>query len=257
MDNLEALAAKRLKTIRDQQGLTQKQFADRLGIKNNIADIERGRTKITGYTLAMLTKCFGTNPLWVYGMSAIKEISALNIDVSPKLVTVDNSDNENMVLVDVKASAGYPSNIQEPHWYQELPAFNFPLPEFRNASFRGFQIQGDSMYPSFKPKEWVIARAVDSIKDISNNNIHVIVLKDSVLIKKVTLDKNQPTSLHLISLNTLYPPIEVLTIDIQEIWEVTSKLIFDINSQEESASIHDLQLAIQRLGNEIDALKKH
>ena len=254
MDNLEALAAKRFKSIRDQHQLTQKQFADNLGIKNNIADIERGRTKITGYTVAMLTKSFGINPLWLYGLSAIKEIRAQNMNVSPKLVTVDSTDNENMVLVDVKASAGYPSNIQEPHWYHELPAFNFPLPEFRNASFRGFQIQGDSMFPTFKPKEWVIGKAIDTINDVSNNRIHVIVLKDSVLIKKVSLEK-QATKAQLISLNTLYPPIEININEIQEIWEVTSKLSFDINSTEESASIHDLQLAIQRLGNEVSALK--
>ncbi len=256
MENLEALAAKRLKSIRDQHNLTQKQFAETLGIKNNIADIERGRTKITGYTVAILTKVFGINPLWIYGMSAIKTISAQNIDVSPKLVTVDTNENENMVLVDVKASAGYPSNIQEPHWYHELPAFNFPLPEFKNASFRGFQIQGDSMFPTFKPKEWVIGKAVDNIQNLSNNNIHVIVLKDSVLVKKVEINKQQPTSITLISLNTLYPPIEIDATEIQEIWEVKSKLTFDINSPEESASIHDLQLAIQRLGNEVNALKK-
>ncbi len=256
MENLEALAAKRFKSIRDTHSLTQKQFAESLGIKNNVADIERGRTKITGYTIAMLTKRYGINPLWLYGMSAVKEISALNIDVSPKLVTVDTEENENMVLVDVKASAGYPSNIQEPHWYQELPAFNFPLPQFRNASFRGFQIQGDSMFPAFKPKEWVIAKAVDNLRDVSDHKIHVVVLKDSVLIKKVVLDKNDPSNIQLISLNTLYPPIDIATSEIQEIWEVNSKLSFDIYSSEESASIHDLQLAIQRLGHEVQALRK-
>lgn len=256
MENLEVLAAKRFKSIRDQQQMTQKQFAEHLGIKNNIADIERGRTKITGYTIAMLTNFFGINPLWVYGLSAIKEIGSLNMDVSPKLVTVDSSENENMVLVDVKASAGYPSNIQEPYWYNELPAFNFPLPEFRNATFRGFQIQGDSMYPGFRPKEWVIGKAIDTIKDVSNNKVHVIVLKDSVLIKKIVLSKEHYNSIELISLNALYPIIEISTSDIQEIWEVTSKLSFEIETREESASIHDLQLAIKRLGNEVQALKK-
>ncbi len=254
MEKPNDLASKRFKQIREEFQLTQKQFAAMLDIRNTVADIERGRTKITGYTIAKLVQLYEINPMWLYGLSGIKYIKDIKYDSSPKVITVDNYENENMVLVDVKAAAGYPTNVQEQHWFTELPAFNFPLPQYRNATFRGFQIQGDSMFPQFKPKEWVIAKAVDSLQDLSNNRFCVVVLKDSVLIKK--LHKSEDTNyVTLISSNSIYPKFDVLITDIQEIWEVNSKLSFNIDDVGESANIHDLQLAVQRLSNEVDKLK--
>jgi len=255
MEKANELAAKRFKQIRESGNLTQKQFAEALGIRNVVADIERGRTKITGFAIAKLIEVYGINPMWLYGLSAVKLLNDMQLNTSPKVITVDSSENENMVLVDVKAAAGYPSNVQEPHWYKELPAFNFPLPQYRNATFRGFQIQGDSMFPQFKPKEWVIAKAIDSIQNLSNNRICVVVLKDSVLIKQLqkSVDINYVT---LISTNSTYPKFDVALVDIQEVWEVNSKLSFDIDDVGESANIHDIQLAMQRLSKEIDSLKK-
>lgn len=257
MENVNIIAAKRFKDIRETENLTQKQFAEELSVRNTIADIERGRTKITGFMLAKLMQVYGINPMWLYGLHPLKKVADLQHNFSPKVITLDHNDQENMVLVDVKAAAGYPSNVQEPFWFNELPAFNFPLPEFRNATFRGFQIQGDSMYPQFKPKEWVLAKAVDDVKHITNHRICVIVLKDSVLIKKLEKEINNKDSVKLISTNTNYPEFEVQLSEIQEVWEVNSKLTFDIDAIGESASIHDLQLAIQRLSREVDSLKKN
>ena len=255
MENSNELAAKRFKQIRETHGATQKEFAELLGIKNNIADIERGRTKITGYTLVKMMQHYQVNPLWLYGFSALKEINTIQADISPKVITLNSSTNENMVLVDTKAAAGYPSNIQEPQWFNELPAFDFPLPEYRNATFRGFQVQGDSMYPHLKPNEWVIAKAIDNFQHLSNKRICVVVLKDSVLVKQ--LHKKEDLSIvNLISLNDSYPEIQININEIQEIWEVSSKLSFDIHSIGETATIHELQLTMQRLSNEVNNLKK-
>ena len=254
MDKSNELAAKRFKVIRENLNLTQKQFAEILEIRNTIADIERGRTKISGYAVAKLIQVYGVNPMWLYGLSAVKLLKDLQVDTSPKVITVDVENNENMVLVDVKAAAGYPTNVQEPHWYNELPAFNFPLPQYKNATFRGFQIQGDSMYPHFKPKEWVIAKAVDAIQNLSDNKTCVVVLKDSVLIKQLK-KSNDINFVTLISSNKEYPPFDVSLKDIQEVWQVNSKLSFDIDDVGESASIHDIQLAMQRLTKEVDSLK--
>ncbi|WP_010179740.1 XRE family transcriptional regulator [Aquimarina agarilytica] len=256
MENSNTLAAKRFKQIRESEGATQKEFATQLGIKNNIADIERGRTKITGYTLVKLIQHCNINPLWLYGFSAIKNANTIQKDTSPKLITLNSEKNENMILVDAKAAAGYPTNIQDRHWFTELPAFDFPLPQYRNATFRGFQVQGDSMYPHLKPNEWVIAKATDSINNLSNQRICVVVLKDSVLVKELHKQTDH-TSIKLISLNPSYPEINIDINDIQEVWEVTSKLSFDIHSIGETATIHELQLAMQRLTNEVNNLKNN
>jgi len=186
----------------------------------------------------------------------MKDLSALQPNVSPKVITLNSEKNENMILVDAKAAAGYPTNIQDRHWFNELPAFDFPLPEYRNATYRGFQVQGDSMYPHLKPNEWVIAKAVDNFQNLSNERICVVVLKDSVLVKQLH-KLEDPSLLSLVSLNTSYTPISISLNEIQEIWEVSSKLSFDIHSIGETASIHELQLALQKLTTQVNSLNSN
>jgi hypothetical protein len=112
------------------------------------------------------------------------------------------------------------------------------------------------MFPQFKPKEWVIAKAVDNVKELSNNKICVVVLKDSVLIKQMEIVKDLDY-VTLISANKEYPSFEVPLKEVQEIWQVTSKLSFDIDDVGESANIHDIQLAMQRLSKEVASLKSN
>jgi transcriptional regulator with XRE-family HTH domain len=248
MEKQLSLEAQRFKTVRESLNFTQQAFAEKLGVKNSTADIERGKTKITGSVITELLKQFKINPLWLYGKSTEQYLET-NYSVLPKVVTVDSSDNENMVLVNVKAAAGYPHNVQDLDWYKQLPAFDLPLPEYRNATYRGFQVEGDSMLPSLKPKEWVLGKAIGHINDIDSNAICVIVLKDSVLVKKVQRP-NDPSQLMLISLNTTYAPVQIHVNEIQEIWQVTSKLTFDIDTNPTG------NIGLQQLQDSIDMIKK-
>ncbi len=257
MKESEKVAGKRIKQVRERLGYTQKKFAESLGIKNNIADIERNKTRVSGYVITQLLKVYNVNPMWVYGYSPIRDIRDLNYGTNPKVITLNNENTENMVLVDQKASAGYPENIHNPTWFDELPAFDFPLPEYRNATYRGFQVEGDSMLPYLQPNDWIIAKAVDNLSHIANRTMCVVVLKDSILVKQLHKSE-QSESIILISLNTKYSPIEIAIRDIQEIWEVSSKLSFDISQStggDTSESINDIHLAIEKIHKDISRLK--
>ncbi|WP_459210748.1 XRE family transcriptional regulator [Aquimarina rhabdastrellae] len=254
MEDSSTIIIKRFKQIREENHLTQAEFAQVLEIKKSTADIERGRTKISGKVVAKLLQVYGINPLWLFGESQQKEIKMQIVDVAPKVVTVDSQNHENMVLVNIKAAAGYPHNIQDVDWYQELPAFDIPLPEYRNATYRGFQVEGDSMLPAFEPKEWVIGKALANIREIGNTSICVVVLVDSVLVKKIK--KNDDGTLTLISLNTEYPPVTIEAHEVQELWEVNSKLSFNIDAHTNTSSLQQLQEAMALLTNEVRSLKK-
>ena len=245
---------RRFKQIREEQNLTQTEFAEALGIKKSTADIERGRTKLSGQVVTELLRLYNVNPLWLFGFSNQKFISAGKGDVSPKVVTVDAMDNENLVLVNQKAAAGYPHNVQDVEWYQQLPAFDFPLPQYRNATYRGFQIEGDSMLPSFYPDDWVLAKAIVNMNEASNNKIYVIVLQDSVLVKKLQ-KLPDPSKILLVSLNEEYVPFEVNVSDIQEIWQVNSKLTFNLDAPSESSLMRELQQSMIELKNQVSNLK--
>lgn len=244
------LTIKRFIEVRRELGFTQADFAAELGISSTTADIERGRTKLSGRVVAELLHKFKINPLWLFGLSNSKHLNTTNTSVIPKVVTVDSSDKDNMVLVNARAAAGYPQNIQDSSWYNQLPAFDLPLPEFRNATYRGFQVEGDSMLPNLKPGEWVLARAVDSIEHLSASKIYVVVLQDSVLVKKV--EKLPGASqIVLVSLNENYPPYQIEPEQIQELWEVSSKLTFGIDASTEKGLLKQLQESMEDLKRQL------
>lgn len=240
------ITIKRFTDVRRELGFTQAEFAGVLGISTTTADIERGRTKLSGKVVSELLRQFKINPLWLYGESTQQFLETSHTSVIPKVVTVDSSDQENMVLVNAKAAAGYPQNIQDPSWYRQLPAFDLPIPEFRNATYRGFQVDGDSMLPNLKPGEWVLARAVEHIDDVNPNKMYVVVLEDAVLVKKIEKRPNS-NNISLISLNEAYPPYEVKPFQIREIWQVNSKITFGVDATTEKGLLRQLQESMDEL----------
>ena len=66
-----------------------------------------------------------------------------------------------------------------------LPAFNIPLPQYKEGSYRAFQVKGDSMLPVLQPTEWVMGRAVESVRQANDGKIHVVVTTDTVVVKKL------------------------------------------------------------------------
>ncbi|HET8884818.1 MAG TPA: S24 family peptidase [Salinimicrobium sp.] len=249
------IEVKRFKEVRDDHNFTQSEFASVLGIKNSTADIERGKTKLSGKIVAELLKQFAINPLWLFGESREKYLNLSKGDVSPKVVSLNSAENENIVLVNVKAAAGYPHNVQDVDWYQKLPAFDIPLPEYRNATYRGFQVEGDSMYPYLRPEEWVLGKAVPSIEEANNNKIYVVVLYDSVLVKKLQKLPTDNSKVLLISLNEEYLPIEVPVNEIQELWQVNSKLTFNLDAPSENGLLKQLQESMAELKKEFSFFK--
>jgi len=255
METKLSTEAQRFKKVREEQHHTQQSFAELLGIGATTADIERGKTKISGKVVTELLRQFGINPLWLFGYSYTKIVTIGGGDVSPKVVTLDRDENETIALVNQKAAAGYPHNIQDVDWYETLPAFNIPLPQYRNASYRGFQVEGDSMLPNIRPNEWVLGKAVPSISEASDSKIYIVVLHDSVLVKKLRKVPNSPDKVRLISLNPEYLPIEVEVKEIQELWMVNSKLTFGIDEPNESGLLRQLQQSMEELKGQLNNLQ--
>ncbi|OIP51904.1 MAG: DNA-binding protein [Flavobacteriaceae bacterium CG2_30_34_30] len=245
----------RLKEIRKENNYSQKSFADLLDVPSTTADIERGKSKVSGSVVVKLIQNFNINPLWLYGKSKQKFLEKIDKDISPKVITINSQQNENILLVSQKAAAGYPQNIQDSQWFEQLPAFDLPLPQYRNATYRGFQVEGDSMMPNIRPMDWVIGRAVTDLRDISDNRVYVIVLKDSLLVKKI--QKLQDMSkVRLISINTEYIPFDVQVNDIQEMWQVNSKLTFGVTEPEDNHLLHQLQESMRDLKTQIRNFQK-
>ncbi len=245
----------RFKQIREELKFTQATFAKKLDLNIAIADIERGKTKLSGYIVMQLLNLFQINPLWLYGLSDQKRLST-KTSTMPKVIAIDKENTENILMVPTKAAAGYAHNIQDMEWYGQLPSFNLPLNEYQNASFRAFQVLGDSMVPHLYSDEWIIAKSVEKLDDLpykkTTEDIYVMVLEDSVLVKKIHQERN---ILWLISSNPTYPPIEVAPHEIKELWKVTSKISSEFN-QTSTVNLQDIQQSIEELRKEIAEMKK-
>lgn len=249
------LTLKRFTALRRELGYTQADFAALIGVSNTTADIERGRTRLSGKVVLELLKQFKINPLWLFGESEEQYLETSQTNVIPKVVTVDAANRDNMVLVNAKAAAGYPQNITDTSWYQQLPAFDLPIPEFRNATYRGFQVEGDSMLPNLHPGEWVLARAIEHIDYVSANKMYVVVLQDSIMVKKIEKRPNS-NNITLISLNETYPPYDIKPFQIQEIWEVSSKITFNVDATTDSGLLRQLQESMKELKDQLQHVKK-
>ena len=167
---------------------------------------------------------------------------------------MDVSERENMIMVPIKASAGYANNLQDTDWFNELPAFSIPLPQYKEGSYRAFQVKGDSMLPVLQPSEWVMGRAVESIRQANDGKIHVVVTNEAVVVKKLRKDSQERVM--LISLNNEYPIIEQQVAEISELWEVNSKLSFDLDVHEGQEAMISLKQGLDSLRDEIASIKK-
>jgi transcriptional regulator with XRE-family HTH domain len=247
--------SKRFKQIREELNLTQAAFAEQLGISMTTADIERGRTRIPGQVVKELLKRYHINPLWLFGESGQKYLRIGDAVINPKIITVDSSGEENIVMVNAKAAAGYPLNLGDTRWFESLPAFSIPLPEYRNATFRGFQVDGDSMMPVLQSDEWIVGKAVAGWDDVKNNRMYVVVTSDSILVKKIQKKENS-TLVNLISLNPEYAPIPVDQSEVRELWQVNSKLTFDMETNAANISLLNIHQEMKELREEVRKLAR-
>ena len=111
------------------------------------------------------------------------------------------------------------------------------------------------MLPNIRPNEWVLGKAVPSINEATDSKIYIVVLRDSVLVKKLHKVPNSPSKVRLISLNEEYLPIDVDVNNIQELWLVNSKLTFGIDEPNDSNLLRQLQQSMLELKGQISNLK--
>lgn len=243
----------RFKSVRKELGLTQSQMADKINAGKSTADIERGKLKISGAHVIALMEQYNINPLWLFGKSKQKYMQAHKVPKGlPQVITVDQDNNENVLLVTAKAAAGYADNIRDEQYYQSLPAFSIPLPEFRNASFRGFQISGDSMVPLVNEQDWVLAKAVDQLHNLKSGKVYVFVEQESIRLKQYEWNEaSQTHELH--SFNAAYPPVALNLEDVLECWEYHSKITVGLPT--ELTQLNKLERQIELLQASMAELK--
>jgi phage repressor protein C with HTH and peptisase S24 domain len=131
--------------------------------------------------------------------------------------TVTPGNEDNIELVNEKASAGYSRGFSDPEFIRVLPAFQLPfLP--RDRKFRTFQITGDSMLP-IPDKSYVTGEFIQNWRTIRNNTPCIVVTLDDGIVFKIVENLIESEGLlRLSSLNTFYEPFTIPVNQVKEVW---------------------------------------
>lgn len=257
-----AIVNKNLKFLRVQQGLTQKQLAEKLGLKQAaIGAYEEERATPPLASLLDIIKIFNVNldDLVKNDLSRTSEKERKTMvgrrDVLA--ITVDSNNKENVELVSHKASAGYLSGYQDTEFVKELPKISMPvLP--KNKTYRAFEIQGDSMLP-IQPGSIIFGEYVENAESVKNGKLYILVTKnDGIVFKRAFNFTQDEGKLLLMSDNRQYEPYSVDANDILEIWMAKAFFSnqFPDGQQPVAASSDQLAHTVLNLQAEIQRLKK-
>lgn len=147
----------------------------------------------------------------------------------PKIVTVNEDDEELVPLVNVKAAAGYLNGYADPEYIEKLPTIR--MPGLKGGTHRAFENSGHSMNPTFHNKSILIGRWVENFDEIRDRYVYIVVTKtDGVVNKRVLNRIKERNQLVLISDNANkreYPNIIVDAEDILELWKVRAAFSFE------------------------------
>lgn len=218
------MISKNLKFLRMQHELTQKQLAEKLGLKQAaIGAYEEERATPPLSCLLDLSKIFKVNLdlLVNHDISRLpkSEWKAQQMSRGREIlaITVDRENRENVELVTQKASAGYVAGYQDVDFIRELPKISLPVLS-RNGTYRAFEIQGDSMLP-VQSGSLVFGEYLENLSAIRNGRLYILVLKDGIVFKRVFNFLDDEGKLLLVSDNRLYEPYAVSAGEISEAWK--------------------------------------
>jgi transcriptional regulator with XRE-family HTH domain len=272
--------ASNLKFLRKKSGKTQDALASELKVgRTTLANYEAGVSEPNLETLLTFSKYFGisadlflSNNLTsgtppaeqsenavsslFNGLSPQAPAPTGSFTGVPKIITVDNEGNDNILYVPVKARAGYLTGFADAEFMETLPTFR--LPGLSNATYRMFELEGLSMAPNLLQGDRIIGEWVDDIEKIRDNRVYVIVHKGGVVVKRVVNRLKERGKLYLKSDTVVhrqeFPTIEIDPEDVKEIWYGRLKISSDFSEPAEVYHrLSDLEMDVAALKEKMSA----
>lgn len=238
----------RLSALRRKQNLTQTEAAKLLGISRPaLSQLESGASMPSFETLRKAHEVYGASYDYLLEGKAEK-VSKQNRPDKIVSITVDSHNDPNIVLVPVKAQAGYAKARLQDEAFQHYPVFNLPGHQYRNQSFRAFEATGDSMEPTISSGDILICTQVANWKHLWPGELFVLVLYDDVLVKRVQHLRTEANSVRLQSDNSFYQPFELELSEVVEIWRVYAKLTQNLPAPDNR---------LERIRNLIEQMNHH
>jgi phage repressor protein C with HTH and peptisase S24 domain len=217
--------------IRDLYGFSQTDFATKLGITREVVNkMEKGKMKVSKRTAARLQKFLQEHPFVpssgdvnILGKSSqAMEQRRPALPFQQQRLQEKNTAGLYLVpLVGIKAQAGYVKGFEQVDYIETLEQYSIlPGVNPMGAVWRYFEVDGESMEPTFSSGDVVLATMVphEDWGDVKNFCVYVILTSDQLLIKRIY--KKSDTEWVLLSDNEEVAPQVVLPVEnIKQLWQ--------------------------------------
>ena len=244
-----------IRFLRKKRGWTQEMFSKKIGIKRSLVGAyEEGRSDPRLNNLLKICDTFNISldNILKKDVSILSEKnykSNENQKVKVLSITVDNSGDENIELINQKASAGYLNSYSDFEFIEQLPKFQLPFLNF-SGTHRAFEIKGDSMLP-LTSGTIVIGKYIENLDHIKDGKNYILLTKnDGIVYKRVEVLENE---LKLISDNKSYEVYNISINDIIEIWEGIA--FFSLDFPNPNNDLNTLKSHINALYSDINDIK--
>lgn len=248
-----SLISDNLKYLRKKISLTQEQMAQQIGIKRSLLGAyEEGRADPRISNLLKFAEIFNLSVDQLIGTDLtegkgspiqVGDLDKAKSNLQILSITVDKNDRENIELVPQKAAAGYLNGFSDPEYIEELPKFQLPILP-KNATYRAFEISGDSMLP-LRSGTIVIGQFVENVADIKNATTYIFVTKDEgIVYKRVFKYSDNPELFCFASDNRQYSAYDVKREEIVEIWDAKAFISMEFPDPE-----NDEEFTLKRLAD--------
>jgi len=230
----------RLKAVYKDLNLSQREFEDRWGVSNGY--INSIKKSISDDKLEQLSKSFPDIDLvWIkmgirknipYNLdkelTLVNNVSEPSVSYLPKVIVVDQNNNELITMVPHKAAAGYLNGYADPEYIENLPTI--VLPGCSNKTCRAFEIRGNSM-GILHSGSYNIGEFCESLNEIKDRRTYIIVTKDDGIVIKRVINVKSESKLVLISDNPNkleFPNYTIDHVDVLQIWYWRCAIIYNI-----------------------------
>ena len=273
----------KIKEIRELRGLTQDEMVVKTGIsKRSYVDYENGKADIQLSKLQKIATILNVRLSDLLNESKneenvlkknedkhedinedipnVKKLSsnllheptAIYASNVPAVITVDSHNQDNVVLVPYRLKAGYLEGYNDPNFIKKLPSFR--LPGLNNGLFRMFEIEGNSMFPTFPSRTYVVCEFVENwITGIKDGRVYAIIsneVEDGVIKRCVNKIKKYNNLICKSDNRRNYPSQNINPETIKEVWEFKLHLNFSVP---DPADVYDQLYDLQ---GEVSSLKE-
>ncbi|MBE0663595.1 MAG: LexA family transcriptional regulator [Bacteroidales bacterium] len=259
--------ANNIKLLRKRRGRTQEDVAFSLEMKRSTLSGYENEVAEPGIdVLIEFSKYYkvSVDTLLKVNLSALRESELSQIEMGYDIfysgsnlrvltTTVDPGNEENIELVNEKASAGYATGFADPEYIKILPAFQLPFLS-KEKKYRTFQITGDSMLP-IPDGSMVTGEFIQNWNLVRDGQAYIILtIADGLVFKIVQNLLKTEGKLRAYSLNSLYEPYEIDGKEIREMWRFVHYISSEV--PEPNLPREELTQTIVQLKRDVDMIKR-